>query len=89
MRWISHVNSGGMGGAWMVSGLVLEAIPQLWVMLLSSKDPLVSGDTLGGMRQYSPPKCMVFRLKSVRHLHLLLLRNSRIPVSSSVLTKLG
>ena len=90
MRWISHVNSGGMGGAWMISGLALKEVAQpLPLMNSSPRDSLVPGGTLGGIRQYSPPKCIVFRLRSVRHVHLSLWRNSKISVSSSLETKLG
>ena len=47
----------------------------------------VGSRLLGGIRQYSPPKCIVLRLRSVRHVHISLLRNARIWDSSVAVTK--
>lgn len=46
-------------------------------------------DGRGGMRQYVPPKCMVFRLRSVRHVQAGLLRKVRRSCSSERVMKAG
>jgi len=56
MRSINQESWGGMGGAWMICGFGVG-----WDGCLSDAE---LGH--GGMRQYVPPKCMVFRLRSVR-----------------------
>jgi len=72
-----------MGGAVRICGLTVRSCDRGWELFLSGEDGR------GGMRQYVPPKCMVLRLRSVRHVQAGLLRKVRRSCSSGGVMKAG